>query len=46
MVGEADDDFCSLTDEQVDTYMELFGEPEQFQDYEPDAQPRAWVISF
>jgi len=46
VVAEAGADFVSLTDEQLDTYMELFGEPEQFQDYEPDAQPRAWIISF
>jgi len=36
----------AITDEQIAEYTDFFGEPEQFNDYEPDAQPRAWFISF
>ena len=46
IVGDGGEDFVSLTDEQLKNYMELFGDPEQFAAYEPDAQPRAWLISF
>lgn len=46
VVGDGDEDFISLTDKQIAEYTDFFGEPEQFNDYEPDAQPRAWFISF
>ena len=46
VAGDGDTDFISLTDAQVAEYQELFGNPEQFREYEPDAQPRAWIISF
>ena len=46
VAGDGDTDFISLTDAQVTEYQELFGNPEQFREYEPDAQPRAWIISF
>jgi len=46
MVGDAGADFRSLTDEELNRYAEQFAEPDQFSDYEPNAEPRAWVISF
>lgn len=46
MVGDAGADFRSLTTEEINRYSELFAEPDQFSDYEPNAEPRAWIISF
>jgi len=46
MVGDAGSDFRSLTDEEVERYSELLAEPDQFSDYEPNAEPRIWFISF
>lgn len=46
IVGEGEEDFVSLTDEQVEIFMKKFGEPQTFRDYEPDAEPRAWIMSF
>ena len=41
LVGEGDDgEFRSLTEDEVKAYTERFAKPEQFADYEPDAQPR------
>lgn len=39
MVGDGGEDFTSLTDEQLARYQEQFGKPEQFNEYEPNAQP-------
>ena len=39
-------EFCSLPKEKLDEYMERFKEPDQFADYEPDAQPFCRFISF
>ena len=46
MVGDAGADFRSLTDEEINRYSEQFAEPDQFSDYEPNAEPRAWLILF
>ena len=40
IVGDdGEGDFTFLTDQQVENYKELFAQPEQFADYEPNAQP-------
>ena len=46
MVGDAGSDFRSLTDEEVQRYSEQFAEPDQFADYEPNAEPRIEFIGF
>ena len=46
IVGDAGADFRSLTTEEINRYSELFAEPYQFSGYEPNAEPRAWIISF
>ena len=46
LVAEDGDDFTSLSDEQMELCKDCFGEPEQFSDYEPDAQPRMTLYSF
>lgn len=46
IVGDnGEGDFASLTDKQVSAFKERFAEPEQFRDYEPDAQPRMTFYS-
>ena len=41
LVGEGDAGaFRSVTEDEVKAYTERFAKPEQFADYEPDAQPR------
>ena len=40
IVGDdGEGDFASLTDRQIMDYKERFAQPEQFADYEPNAQP-------
>ena len=40
VVGDdGEGNFTSLTDRQIADYMERFAQPEQFADYEPNAQP-------
>ena len=40
IVGDdGEGDFTSLTDRQIADYKERFAQPEQFADYEPNAQP-------
>ena len=39
MAGDGGEDFTSLTDEQFAKYQEKVGKPEQFHEYEPNAQP-------
>ena len=39
-------EFCSLPEDKIAQYTERFKEPEQFSDYEPDAQPRMTFIAF
>ena len=46
MVGNSGANFVSLTDEQVAKYQEQFGEPEQFQEHEPNMEPRIIFIAF
>ncbi|MBR2894809.1 MAG: DUF3846 domain-containing protein [Oscillospiraceae bacterium] len=46
IVGYSGENFTSLTDEQVTKYLEQFGEPEQFQEHEPNMEPHIIIISF
>ena len=46
MVGDGNEDFTSLSDEQLSRYQELFGEPEKFNEYEPNAQPWFKIIPY
>ncbi len=43
---ENEGEFCSLPEEKITEYSERFKEPEQFADFEPDAQPFMRLISF
>ena len=43
---DTEGDFASLTDQQVEQYSEAFAQPEQFADYEPDAEPHMRFITF
>ena len=38
--------FCSLSEDKVSEYAERFKEPDQFAEYEPNAQPFFRLISF
>ena len=45
LVGDdCNGEFRSLTDEEVEYYRQRFAEPEQFNGYEPDAEPRCMII--
>ena len=47
IVGDdGEGDFASLTNGQMEVYKERFAQPEQFADYEPDAQPHMQFITF
>ena len=46
LVGESGEDFASLTDEQLAEQQVRFAQPEQFADFEPDAQPRMTFFGF
>ncbi len=39
-------EFCSLPEDKIQHYSEQFKEPDQFSDYEPNAQPFIRLISF
>ena len=43
---DTEGDFASLTDRQVEQYSEAFAQPEQFAEYEPDAEPHMRFITF
>ena len=43
---DGEGDFASPTDRQVRDYKERFAQPEQFADYEPDAEPHMRFITF
>ena len=36
---DGEGDFASLSEQQLEQYKEVFGKPEQFAEYEPDAEP-------
>ena len=47
VVGDdGEGDFTSLTDRQIADYKERFAQPEQFADYEPNAQPYMRFTTF
>ena len=47
LVGESEDgDFQSLSDEQMELGQEMFAQPEQFADYEQNAEPSITFYSW
>lgn len=43
---DGEGDFASLSEQQLEQYKEVFGKPEQFAEYEPDAEPHMRFITF
>jgi hypothetical protein len=43
---DGEGDFASLSDSQMALFKERFSQPEQFADYEPNAEPRMRFITF
>ena len=44
--GDTGEDFCSLTDEQIQEYSKQFGEILKFTGEEPELEPRCGIIFF
>ena len=46
VVGIGDEDFTSLTEQQIEEYTRRFGEIEQFTGQEPELEPHMTILAF
>ena len=46
VVGIGDEDFTSLTEQQIEKYTRRFGEIEQFTGQEPELEPHMTILAF
>ena len=46
VAGLKEDDFASLTEQQIEEYTRRFGEIEQFTGQEPELEPHMTILAF